>query len=357
MRIYLKKEIFGEKEFLLVENGSMKATAFRYSTGIEAVKVENKKGYFIILPFKGQQIWRVHFLGKDLQMKTMMEEPVPTKEYLKTYGAFLLHCGIAAFGAPQKEDTHPQHGEIPNADYQTAYIDCGEDYIAVGGRLDYDESFVRNYTFSPECRLYENDTVLKLHMVLENRRQKPMEYMYLCHINFRPMDGAELIYSADYDSKNVKVHKIISDNLPKEQAEKLLTYMEQIEKEPALHHKVGVPGQSYDPEICFAVNYKGDEKNRAYTLQYTDTGACYVNHPVDVLPVGVRWISRTGDEDSMGMVLPATAEHLGYTRAKKMGQVKVLPANGRLEWSIEAGYLEPEQAAQIKEKIIALQKK
>ena len=62
MRIYLKKEFFSEKEFLLVDNGSMKATAFRYSTGIEAVKVENRKGYFIILPFKGHQIWRVHFL-------------------------------------------------------------------------------------------------------------------------------------------------------------------------------------------------------------------------------------------------------------------------------------------------------
>lgn len=350
MRIHLKREFFGEKEFLLAENRAMKAWAFRYSTGVEAIRVENKKGYFIILPFKGQQIWRIHFCGKDLQMKTMMEEPVPTKEYLKTYGAFLLHCGIAAFGAPQKEDTHPQHGEIPNADYQEAYMDCGEDFIAVGGAFFYDQSFVRNYTFRPECRLYEKESVLRLHMTLENRRSKPMEYMYLCHINFRPVDGAELIYSADYDPEHVKVHKIIGD-MSKEQAKKLKNYMEQLEKNPALHHKVGTEGQIYDPEICFAVHYRGDENNRAYSLQYTEEGACYVSHPADVLPVGVRWISRTEDEDAMGMVLPATAEHLGYTRAKKMGQVKLLPAKEKLEWTIEAGYLEAEDALKVKKKI------
>jgi len=350
MRIYLKKEFFGEKEFLLLENGSMKATAFRYSTGVEAIKVENSKGYFIILPFKGQQIWRLHFLGKDLHMKTMMEEPTASKVYLQTYGAFLLHCGIAAFGSPGKEDKHAQHGEIPNAEYQTAYIECGEDYIEVGGRLDYDESFVRNYSFSPACRLYADETVLKIHAALENRRSKPMEYMYLCHINFRPEDGAELIYSADY-TKDVKVHKVIGENLPEEQAKALSAYMDEVEKNPELHHKIGETGQVYDPEICFTVRYRGDENNRAYTMQYMEDGACYVNHPADVLPYGIRWISRTGDEDSMGMVLPATAEHFGYTYAKKNGQVKSLPGKGKLEFDIEAGYLEEKQAQQMAEKV------
>ena len=73
MRINLKKHMFLEKEFVLAENGKMKATAFKYSTGVEALKVENDKGYFIILPFQGQQIWRVNFLGKDLYMKTKIE--------------------------------------------------------------------------------------------------------------------------------------------------------------------------------------------------------------------------------------------------------------------------------------------
>ena len=107
MRIHLKKEFFAEKEFVFLEHGKMKVTFFRYSTGIEAIKVENSKGYFIILPFQGQQIWRAGFLGHELTMKTKFEEPVPTLEYLKTYGGFLLHCGISAFGVPQADDNHP----------------------------------------------------------------------------------------------------------------------------------------------------------------------------------------------------------------------------------------------------------
>lgn len=351
MRINLQKEFFKEKEYELVSNGSMRAVAFRYSTGVEALRVENTRGYFIILPFQGQQIWRACFDGRDLVMKTKFDEPVPTEEYLKTYGGFLLHCGLCAFGVPQEGDNHPLHGETPNAPYRKAYIECGDNYIAVGGSVEYNVSFTRNYIFSPECRLYDGDTVLKITAEIENRRAEPMEYMYLCHINFRPIDGARLIYSADYDKDSIKVFKRIGDNVPKQQANELMAYMDAVQENPSLHHTVGGTGQIYNPEICFAIKYKGDEQNRAYTLQYDEDGACYVSHPTDVLPLGIRWIARTGDEDSMGMVLPATGEHLGYSNAKQKGQVKILPPNGKISFMIEAGYLEKERADKIKDKI------
>lgn len=57
MKINLKKSFFGDREFVLTENGGMRATAFRYASGVEALKIENDRGYFIILPFQGQQIW------------------------------------------------------------------------------------------------------------------------------------------------------------------------------------------------------------------------------------------------------------------------------------------------------------
>ena len=86
-------------------------------------------------------------------------------------------------------------------------------------------------------------------------------------------------------------------------------------------------------------------------MQYTDNGAFYVSHPTDVLPMGIRWISRTGIEDSMGMVLPATGEHLGYTYAKNNGQIKMLEPFGVLKYTLEAGYLPKEQADDMKAKI------
>ena len=351
MRFNLKKEFFSDREFVLCQTADFKVTAFKYSTGVEAIKVENQKGYFIILPYQGQQIWRVNFLGKDLVMKTKFSEPAPTLEYLRTYGGFLLHCGINAFGVPGSEDDHVQHGEIPNVCYDGAYIEVNEEYASVGGSYNFNRSFVKNYTFSPECRLYKDETVLKLNMELENRRDEEMEYMYLCHINFCPIEGAELMYSAPYDKDHVKVHKIVPDSLPQEKKEKLKKYMDDVQENIPLHHKVNKEAQCYQPEICFTVMYKGDGENRAYTLQKAVDGACYVNHPVDVLPYAIRWISRTGDEDSMGMVLPATAEHFGYTYAKKNGQMKTLPPYGKLNFSIEAGWIDSKKASEIEEKI------
>lgn len=284
-------------------------------------------------------------------MQTKFDEPVPTLEYLETYGGFLLHCGINAFGVPQSDDNHRQHGEIPNGAFDTAYIEINDEYIAVGGTYNFNKSYVKNYSFTPECRLYKNDTVLKIMIELENKRSLPMEYMYLCHINFRPFDGSELIYSADYDHEHITIHKAVPDTLPEAEAKKLSDYFDALERDITLHHKVGADYQAYNPEICFTVKYKGDENNRAYTLQYGDEGACYVSHPIDILPSAVRWIARTGDENSMGMVLPATAEHFGYMNAKRKGQIKFLPENSKLSFMIEAGYIEKPRADEIKAKI------
>ncbi len=350
MKINIAKNFFTDREQVLVEHGGMKVTAFRYSTGVEALKVENEKGYFINLPFKGQQIWKLHFCGRDLSMDTTIKEPVITKEYLKTYGGFLYHCGVSSMGAP--DATHPHHGEIPNEDYQSAYIECGEDengkYITVGGELDYDIAFVKKYKFAPSYRLYENDTVLKLNVSLENMRCEPLEYAYLCHINFLPIDGAKLVYNAE----SFKVHKVVSDSLPEEHKKALAGYMDRLQDDPKVGDVVGAEGQCYDPEICCTVIYKTGADNRAYTLQYVEgEGACYVNHPADVLPYGIRWISRTGTENSMGMVLPATAEHLGYEYTKANGQLKYLPGKEKLSFTLETGWLDDERAKQVMAKM------
>ena len=354
MRLYLRKQFFEEKEFVLAKEGKMQAIAFRYDTGVEALRIENQRGYFIILPFQGQQVWRAVFDGQELTMRTKLSQPVQTAEYLKTYGGFLLHCGITGIGSPGPGDIHPQHGELPNTLYRQAYLEVGKDFMCVGGSLDYDCSFVRSYRFSPSCTLYENDTVLKVKVEIENRRQTPMEYMYLCHIDFRPRDGARLLGSADLHPGKVNIYPTFPEKMDPEHRERLAGYVERLKENPGIQECMGEPGQVYDPEICFSMRYRSDEKGRAYTLQYTEKGACYVSHPSNLLPVGVRWIARTGDEDACGMVLPATAEHLGYRYAKKMGQLKILEPKKSVRFFIEAGYLERERADEIWEKIQTL---
>jgi hypothetical protein len=58
---------------------------------------------------------------------------------------------------------------------------------------------------------------------------------------------------------------------------------------------------------------------------------------------GVRWISRTPDQDALGMVLPATAEPEGYTAEKAKGNVKTLAAGAAWRCDREMGALTPDE--------------
>ena len=348
MKLNLQKSFFTDKEYTLVNHGAFQVSAFRYGS-IEALRVANKKCTFIFTPFKGQQIWRFCVDGEEISMQTEVKEPKDTMTYLENYGGFLYHCGLISFGAPDAE--HPHHGEIPNAIYDKAYIKCGEDeggkYICLGGELEHNTAFVRRYKFCPEIRLYEDSSVFRINVSIENLRSYPLEWMYLCHINFRPFEGAELVACTKYDAGHIKLYR-------SEGSKELLEYFDRLEKDFSIMNKVDKSAQVYDPEICFGIKYESDEDGRAYTLQDTGNGACYVSHPADILTNGVRWISRTNNEDAMGMVLPATGEHLGYNNAKEKGQIRTLEAEGKISFTIEAGYIDADEAVKVREKISSI---
>jgi len=83
--IYLQPAFFSEKEKLIVaEYRGMTASTFRYGTSVCGLKIANGLGEIELLPFQGQQIWRAKFADRELTMKSMFEEPRPTREYLET---------------------------------------------------------------------------------------------------------------------------------------------------------------------------------------------------------------------------------------------------------------------------------
>lgn len=358
-KISLYENFFTDGEKTIVSNGEMTASVFRYSTGVCAVTVKNKNGYITMLPFKGQQIWRAEFDGHPLVMRTMFDEPQQTDDFLKTYGAFMLHCGLTAIGNPSREDTHPLHGELPNAHYQKAYLISGEDekgrYITVSGEFEYRIGFDTGYKFVPEVKLYENGTTFFVTDNLMNLRGNPQEYLYLCHINFRPVDGAKLIYSAK--PGDIYTHVVVPDNMPKEEKEELKKYFAALKKDITIHDKVDNESQYYRPEIVFTVKYKTDENGKGYCMQLLPDGyACFISHNPEQLPYGIRWISRTDDEDAMGMLLPATGEHNGYKDCMKKGYIRHIEPYGTVKLDFEVGLLRPESAEKVKEKIASILK-
>jgi len=66
---------------------------------------------------------------------------------------------------------------------------------------------------------------------------------------------------------------------------------------------------------------------------------------------GVRWISRTPDQDAIGLNLPATAEPEGYQAELEKGNVLQLGAHSQYDIHMVLGALDASQAMEIEKKI------
>ncbi|RLT34040.1 MAG: DUF4432 family protein [Chloroflexi bacterium] len=351
--IHLQPEFFNSKERLLVESAELRVSSFRYDSGVAALRLSNSQGELVMLPFQGQQIWSATFGGRNLTMRSMFDAPQSTSDYAKNYGGFLLHCGFTAMGVPTAQDDHPLHGELPNAVYQQAWLVLGEDengaYIGLGGRYRHTVAFNYNYTAEPLVKLYAGSSLIHVSLVCHNLKQTPMEYMYLAHANFRPVDNGQLLYSAVVTPQTVRVRRSIPSHV--KFAPDYLTFMDALGEKPELHHRL-TPGLAFDPEIVFGIDYRADADGWAHTLQlHPDGNADYIRHRPEQLPVGVRWICRTPDQDAAGINLPATAEPEGYTAEKAKGYVKELAGGAQWRCDYVMGALGKDEAAQVAKRI------
>jgi hypothetical protein len=338
---------------LLVEWGGLVASTSRHDSGVEILRIANKVGSLMLLPFQGQQIWSAEFGGRNLTMKSMFDYPRATENYLENYGGFLLHCGATAMGVPSKEDHHPLHGELPNACYQVAYLLVGEDdrgaYLALGGRYQHTVAFSHNYVAEPLVKLYAGASLIHVEMTITNLKNSEMELMYMAHANFRPVDHARLVYSSPGTPQAVRVRRTIPSHIRPKPG--YAEFLDELARHPEKHH-VLAPELMFDPEVVFFIDYLADAEGWAHSMQvHPDGQADYIRHRPAQLDKGVRWICRTADQDALGLILPATAEPEGYAAEKAKGNLKVLPPYGIFFIEYELGALNADEALFMEEKI------
>jgi hypothetical protein len=255
-------------------------------------------------------------------------------------------------GVPSHEDTHPLHGELPHVTYDSAYIVLGEDeqgmYIGLGGAYQHTIAFECNYRAEPLVKMHAGSSLLSIAMTITNLKNTEMEYMYMAHINFRPVDNGRLVYSAPSTPEHVRVRKPAPHVKSKPG---YVEFLEDLAKHPEKHNVLS-PGALYDPEAVLYLDYRTDSDGWAHSMQvHPDGRADYVAHRPDQLDKAVRWISRTPDQDCLGIILPATAEPEGYLAEKAKGNLKVLPPKGKFHCEIVAGALTPERAKEMEGKI------
>jgi hypothetical protein len=186
-------------------------------------------------------------------------------------------------------------------------------------------------------------------MTVINLKQSEMELMYLAHANFRPVDNGRLVYSAPCTPEHVRVRRSIPSHIKPPPG--YVEFLDELEGQPEKHN-VLAPELPFNPEVVFFIDYLADGEGWAHSMQiYPDGGADYVRHRPDQLDTAVRWISRTGDQDALGLILPATAEPEGYLAEKSKGNIKVLLPQGEFHFELEMGTLTPAEAQRVEEKV------
>jgi hypothetical protein len=352
-RINLTESMFGETEKIFLENEEFKISLFRYRSGVCSARIENSQLSLVVLPFQGQQIWRLSSRTRDLTMKSVFYEPESTTRFGLNYGGFLIHCGLTATGNPSAQDSHPLHGELPNCQYQKAHFllgsDGNRDYVALGGCFTYRNSLEYTYAFEPEMRLFEDATVVEMEVRATNYRSKPMKYMYMAHINWLPVEHSRLVYSADRSTIEV-----FNDTfgLPEGDGDQFRTYVERLEKQPSLADVIDSQTQVYDPELCMYMRYLPDENGFAHALQVFPEGdAGYVAFRTAELPNAVRWFARIGDEDAVGFAIPGTNNHLGFSRNDEKGLIRQIPAKADISMRYKFGHLNASEAKKVSQTI------
>jgi hypothetical protein len=289
-------------------------------------------------------------------MQSMFDQPYPTRVFLETFGGFLQHCGITGVGGPSPKDTHPLHGELPNAPYESASIMSGEDenghYIGLTGQYQYTVAFTHSYLAEPQVKLYEGSSLFSVSMTITNLKQSGQELLYLAHVNFKPVDNGRLVYSAIPTPEHVRVRSSIPSHI--NPGPGYVEFIEDLGKHPENHH-ILTPGLVFDPEAVFFIDYIADEAGWAHTMQIHPEGFVdYIAFKPSQLPKATRWISRTADQDAIALVEAGTAEPEGYLAEKAKGNVKVLEAGEQFTCEFKIGALSVKQAAIIEDKISTL---
>jgi hypothetical protein len=216
-------------------------------------------------------------------------------------------------------------------------------------------AFSFNYVARPLVKLYAGASRFTITLAVENLKRTPMEFMYLAHANFRPVDNGRLVYSAPATPEHVRVRKSIPSHVHPGPGYR--EFLQELAQHPDKHH-VLKPGLAFDPELVFIIDYLAGEDGWAHTMQvYPDGTADFIRHKPAQLDKGVRWICRTPDQDALGMVLPATAGPEGYATEKANGNIKVIAGGDTYVCEMEVGVLAAMEAKALESQIESILRK
>lgn len=357
-KIHMRHALFGEKERLFLESDGVEVSLFRYDTGIEAVRLTNRYGYVIVLPYFGQMLWDASFAGVRLGMGHKYPVPRPARVIADTYGCLAFHSGLLRNGVPGPEDDHQLHGEFSCATLDSAALELGSDgegaFIRLTGEYEYIAGFGSHYMAQPSVTLRPDSTLFDIGMSVENRGGKPMDLMYMCHINLAFVENGHILQAAPYTPENVAVRTAVPSFVAPTPEYRAL--LEQLARDPGSMERLD-PSLSYDPEQVFYLNnLRRDETGLTHAMMRRPDGDGFVvSFSLDDFPYPARWLLRNADLQVASIAQPSTCRPEGYLAEKSAGRVREMAPGESASFNVRMGYLDAVAAAEMDATIRSLQ--
>ncbi|MFT0762006.1 DUF4432 family protein [Actinomyces sp. F1_1611] len=329
-------EDFSGVERQLASAADISVSSFRYPSGVEALRVQVGRVEAIILPFRGQQIWRYLVDGRDLTMHTHFDQPTASVDFAQSYGAFLLHCGLTGVGAPGPGDTHLHHGELPMAACGPLTLtfggEAGENWLEVTSPFRYRVTHSYDYEVELQLRFDVTTPIVSSRVTITNHRQTALEFSYLCHLNWT-MD------------QPLQLHQMVPDRgiewAPHPgQDGATAALLERYAQDPKAANEVS-SRVHISPEYCAVLTpTPGPDGVAEFLAVRPDGSAFWVAFHTDELPRAVRWISNTVDERAAGFCLPSTGHHFGRAQNEADGLLRSLSPGETTAIEVRFGLLD-----------------
>lgn len=343
--IELRRDDFRETPRVLYRTDGLAVTAFAYASGVEALKLENRRGHLVVLPYLGQMIWAAAFDGRDLTMKHMFRQPKRAASIIDTYGCFMFHSGLLRNGCPGPDDTHALHGEMPCAPMDRASLIVGADAhgatVEVTGEYEYVQGFGSHYVARPSVRLAAGDAQMTIAMDVTNLGGTPMDLMYMAHLNYAYVPGGRFVQSLPRGGLRLR------DSVPAhvKPTAAWRDYTATLAREPERLDTLDAPAL-YDPEIVFFMNGAQADAGGLthFLLAHPDGGAFHTAYRPEQFAHATRWILHNADQQVAAFALPSTCEPEGYQAERRKGHVAALAAGATRRFEVVTGYLNADEA-------------
>lgn len=354
--IGLHRSYFGDKDRRILAYGGLEASLFKYDTGVEAVRIAHPRGHVIVLPYMGQIVWDAAFDGVRMAMDSMFDAPRPARTIVETYGALAYHAGLLRNGVPGANDDHPLHGEMPCAPMTAAGLSCGTDaggaFLAVTGEYDYAMGFGAHYRARPRVLVRAEAPAIEIVMEVENLSAKPMDLMYLCHVNFAFVAGGRIVQPVPYDPASVVARTAIPSFVTASDDYRAL--IDELARNPGRMEVLDEPDR-YDPEQVFYVKglRPGPDGLVHFAMLRPQGDAITIAYDPVAMPHTIRWVLAGTDQRVAAFAMPATCEPEGYRAELRKGNVRSLAGGAVARFETRLGYADRQTAPDIVRRIEA----